>query len=155
MSRAEEQLARMRRTADDLAAVLREQPESALARRPAEDAWAAKEVICHLRDTEEVFQSRFRAILDEDEPKFTPLNIDGLAVERQYLKDDAARSLETFRARRQATLTLLASVAPAQMERGGVHPTRGRMTIKDFVTLMASHDDTHLEQIKRSLSGQP
>ena len=149
------ELSRMSRTADELSAALRGQPESALAKRPAENAWAAKEIVCHLRDTEEVFQNRFRTILAEDDPKFTPLNIDGLAVERQYLKDDAARSLETFRARRQATLTLLASVAPAQMERGGVHPTRGRMTIKDFVTLMASHDDTHLEQIKRSLSGQP
>ena len=151
----EEQLSRMSRTVDDLAAVLRAQPETVLAKRPAENAWAAKEVISHLRDTEEVFLGRFRAILDEDEPKFTPLNIDALATERQYLKDDIAKALETFRAKRQATLKLLAGLTPEQMERGGLHPTRGRMTIKDFVALMASHDDNHLEQLRRALDGKP
>ncbi len=149
------ELSRMSRTADELSAVLREQPESALAKRPAENAWAAKEVICHLRDTEEVFQGRFRTILDEDEPKFTPLNTDGLAVERQYLKDDAARALEMFRAKRQENLKLLAGLTTEQLERGGLHPTRGRMTIKDFVALAAHHDDNHLEQLKRALDGKP
>ena len=155
MPTLEEQFSRMRRTADDLSAALRGQPEAAVATRPAENAWAVKEIVCHLRDTEEVFQNRFRAILDEDEPKFTPLNTDGLAVERQYLKDDVTKAMEAFRTRRQANLKLLADLTPEQAERGGLHPTRGRMTIKDFATLMASHDDNHLEQIKRALDGKP
>jgi hypothetical protein len=65
------------------------------------------------------------------------------------------KALEAFRTRRQANLKLLAGLTPEQVERGGLHPTRGRMTIKDFVTLMASHDDTHLEQLKRALDGKP
>ena len=117
MPTLEEQLSRMSRTADELSAALRGQAESALAGRPAENAWAAKEVVCHLRDTEEVFQSRFRAILDEDEPKFTPLNTDGLALERQYLKENAAKALETFRAKRQENLKLLAGLTPEHLER--------------------------------------
>lgn len=149
------ELSRMSRTADELSAALRGQLESALAKRPAENAWAAKEIVCHLRDTEEVFQNRFRTILAEDDPKFTPLNTDGLAVERQYLTDDVTKALEAFRTRRQANLKLLAGLTPEQVERGGLHPTRGRMTIKDFAALMASHDDTHLEQIKRALDGKP
>jgi len=155
MPTLEDQFPRLRRTADDLSAALRGKPEPAGASRPAENAWAAKEIVCHLRDTEEVFQNRFRAILDENDPKFTPLNTDGLAVERQYLKDDLTKALEAFRTRRQANLKLLAGLTPEQAERGGLHPTRGRMTIKDFVTLMASHDDTHLEQLKRALDGKP
>ena len=151
---SEEQFSRMRRTADDLSAALRGQPESAVARRPAENAWAVKEIVCHLRDTEEVFQNRFRTILDEDEPKFTPLNTDGLAVERQYLKDDVTKALEAFRTRRQANLKLLASLTSEQVERGGLHPTRGRMTIQDFAALAAHHDDNHLEQLKRALDGK-
>jgi uncharacterized damage-inducible protein DinB len=145
----------MSRTAGDLAAALRGQPEAMVAKRPAENTWAAKEVLCHLRDTEDVFLGRFRVILEEDEPKFTPLNTDGLAIERQYLKDDAAKALEAFRAKRQENLKLLAGLTPEQMERGGLHPTRGRMTIKDFVALMASHDDNHLEQLRRALDGKP
>ena len=32
--------------------------------------------------------------------------------------------------------------------------TRGRMTVKDFVGLMAWHDDNHLDQLKRALEGK-
>ena len=64
-----ERLGRMEHTADDLAAAIRGQSEVALSRRPDGKNWAAKEVICHLRDTEEVFLVRFDAILVNDEPK--------------------------------------------------------------------------------------
>jgi uncharacterized damage-inducible protein DinB len=155
MPAPEEQLSRMSRTAEDLAAALRTRPE-AVARRPAENSWAAIEVLCHLRDTEDLFLSRFQAILAENEPKLSgPPDNERMTAERQYLKDDAPRALETFRAKRQANLKFLRGLTPAQLERGGTHPTRGRMTIKDFVAVMASHDDNHLEQLRRALDGKP
>ena len=49
----EQRLDRLRRTADDLAAAIRGQSEAVLVRRPELKSWAAKEVICHLRDTED------------------------------------------------------------------------------------------------------
>ncbi|MBI2155167.1 MAG: DinB family protein [Candidatus Rokubacteria bacterium] len=66
----------MRRTADDLAAALKGMPESIVAKRPAENAWAGKEVVCHLRNTEESFVGRFLTILANDEPKFLPIDPD-------------------------------------------------------------------------------
>jgi transposase-like protein len=48
-------LARMERTADDLAAVLRGISEAMLSRPPDEKNWAAKEIVCHLRDVEETY----------------------------------------------------------------------------------------------------
>ena len=114
MSSLEEQLSRMGRMADDLAAALRGQPEAVVSKRPAEDAWAAKEVACHLRDTEDLFMSRFRAILAEDEPKLSgPPDNERMAAERQYLKDDAQKALETFRAKRQENLKFLQGLTPA------------------------------------------
>ena len=32
--------------------------------------------------------------------------------------------------------------------------TRGRITIDDFVTLMAWHDDNNLDQLRRALEGR-
>jgi uncharacterized damage-inducible protein DinB len=155
MPTVQEQLSRMQRTADDLSAALRGQPEAAVAGRPAETAWAAKEIICHLRDTEDLFLNRFQAILAENEPKLSgPPENERMATERGYLKDDAQKALETFRAKRQANLRFLQGLTPAQLERGGLHPTRGRMTVKDFVAVMASHDDAHLDQLKRALDGK-
>jgi len=50
---------------------------------------------------------------------------------------------------------ILRGLPPEQWERGGIHATRGRMTIKDFVAMMAWHDDNHLDQLRRALDGKP
>jgi hypothetical protein len=54
----EQRRARLALTPDELAAGIHGQPEAVLARRPAATSWAAKEIICHLRDTEELFLLR-------------------------------------------------------------------------------------------------
>ena len=150
----EERLARMARTADELAVAISGQPESMLARRPGVKAWAAKEVICHLRDTEESFLLRFQTIAAMDEPKFLTVDPDRWAEEGQYLRNDAVEALHAFRRRREESLAYLRGLGPQQRQRGGVHPTRGRMTVGDFVTLMAWHDENHLDQLKRALRGE-
>jgi len=57
-------------------------------------------------------------------------------------------------ARRDESLALLRTLTPEQWKRAGVHATRGPVTINDFVTLMAWHDDNHLDQLKRALEGK-
>jgi hypothetical protein len=52
-------------------------------------------------------------------------------------------------------LKFLRGLRREHWDRGGVHPTRGRMTITDFVGLMAWHDDNHLDQLRRALEGKP
>ena len=118
--------------------------------------WAAKEAICHLRDVEEMFIGRFGMILAMDNPKlaFDPTTPDRWAEERQYLRNDAALALAAFRARRDESLALLRTLTPEQWKRAGIHATRGAITINDFVTLMAWHDDNHLDQLKRALEGK-
>ncbi|MBI1846434.1 MAG: DinB family protein [Candidatus Rokubacteria bacterium] len=148
-----QRLARMERTADDLAAALAGQSEAALSRRPDPKNWAAKEVVCHLRDTEEFFMVRFESIMAMDDPKFLGAHPDRWAEERQYLRNDAAAALAAFRTRRQESLDYLKKLAPGDLRRGGIHPVRGRMTIDDFVGLMAWHDDNHIDQLKRALDG--
>ena len=153
MASTEEQMARMERTADDYAAAIKGVSDEALARRPDDKNWAPVEVICHIRDTEESFTLRFQSIMEMNEPKFPAVEPDRWAVDRQYLRNDANEALETFRARRRESLALLRGLKPAHWDRGGIHATRGRMTIKDFVGLMAWHDDNHLDQLKRALDG--
>jgi hypothetical protein len=166
----EQRLGRMSRTADDLAAAIRGQSEAALMRRPDANNWAAKEVICHLRDTEELFMLRLEMIAAMDEPMFPaagmgaramslkpdgqPAIPDRWAEDRQYLRNDAAEALGTFRKRRQETIAHLRALSPEQWQRGGIHPRRGRMTVGDFVTDMAWHDDNHLDQMRRALEGK-
>ena len=42
--------------------------DAQLGRRPEPGSWSAKEIVCHLRDVEELFQVRFHTILALDEP---------------------------------------------------------------------------------------
>jgi hypothetical protein len=155
MTTMTDKLARMERSPDDFAAALAGVPEIVLARRPDERNWAPKEIVCHVRDTEESFMARFQSILAMDEPRFLGVEPDRWAVERQYLRNDVHEALEAFRRRRQETLAFLRGLRPEQWERGGIHATRGRMTIRDFVDLMAWHDDNHLDQLRRALDGKP
>ena len=155
MTTTADQIQRLGRTADDLAALLDGKPTAILTKRPAENAWGATEVVCHLRDTEELFFGRFQTILTNDEPKLLAIDPDAWARDRQYLRNDTAEALASFRARREATLKLLRALAHDQWERSGIHSSRGKMTLKDFVALMAGHDDNHLDQLKRALDGRP
>ena len=168
----EDRVARLERTPRDLAAAIQGRDERTLSRRPKPGAWAAKEVVCHLRDLEEQFILRFRMMLAIDDPKFLtlgdmppnpsvwglqtgdgpPLDPDRWAEERQYLNNDADAALAAFTRRREETLAFLRRLAPAQWERGSIHTTHGRMTYGDWVSLMAAHDDKHVAQIIRALS---
>jgi hypothetical protein len=150
-----ERLARLRRTADELAAALGNRADAELRRRPDPKNWAPVEILCHLRDTEESFQGRFQQILTMDEPRLLPVDPDRWADERQYLRQDPAQALAAFRRRREETLELLEGLSPEQWQRAGVSATRGRMTVEDFVALMAWHDDNHLDQLRRALAGRP
>jgi uncharacterized damage-inducible protein DinB len=155
MATLDGQLKRLERAADDFAEALAGASEARLDQRPDASSWAPKEVVCHMRDTEESFTARFQSILVSDEPRFLPVEPDRWAVERQYLRNDASEALDAFRKRREETLALLRGLKSEQWSRAGLHATRGRMTIADFVGLMAWHDDNHLEQLKRALAGEP
>jgi DinB family protein len=148
-------LQRLTRTADELTAAIRGQSEAVLARRPDAKNWAAKEVVCHLRDTEEMFNTRFEQIVAMDtDPRLLGPTADRMAEERQYLRNDAAEAVAAFRKRRQETLELLGKLTPVQWDKGGIHPVRGRITLDGFLTLMAWHDDNHLDQLQRALDGR-
>jgi DinB family protein len=151
----EEQMARMERTADDFEAAITGVPDALLSRRPDEANWSPREVVCHIRDIEESFMARLQIMMIMDEPAFLPVEPDRWAEERQYQRNDATEALRAFRMRRDESLKLLRGLRPNQWERGGIHATRGHMSVKDFVGLMVWHDDNHLDQLKRALDGQP
>ena len=152
----EERLARIARTPDDLTAALRGADAALLVRRPAPKSWAPTEVICHLRDNEEWFLERMRMIVAMDLPRFVPTNPDRWADERQYLTNDGAAALAAFARRRHETQDFLRQLEPAAWARAGVHiDSRGRRTIDEFLSVMAWHDDNHLDQLRRALDGRP
>ena len=151
----DERLARLAATPGEVAIAIEGRAARALARRPAPGAWAPVEIICHLRDAEEMFGERFAAILSMAEPALAEVEPARWAEERQYLRHDAATALAHFRRRRGESLETLVASSPSDWQRGGEHPARGRLTIDMLVAQMAWHDDNHLEQLTRAVEGRP
>ena len=125
-----------------------------LSRRPDEKNWAAKEILCHLRDIEELWTVRAQTVLLEEGQMFLRNHPDRWAQERQYLRNDAVEALAAFRSRRQEALDLFPKLSPAELERTCSHAVLGRITIDRIVGLLAWHDDNHLDQLKRALEGK-
>jgi uncharacterized damage-inducible protein DinB len=151
----EQRMQRLRRTADELGAAIKGQSDAVLSRRPDAKNWAAKEVVCHLRDSEQVFLERVEQILAMDvDPALGNTNPDREAEERQYLRNETDEALAAFRRRRAETLETFGRLTAAQWEKGGIHPVRGRLTIDTILTIVAWHDENHLEQLTRAMQGR-
>jgi uncharacterized damage-inducible protein DinB len=151
----EQRMRHLARTADQLAAAVKDQSDAVLGRRPDEKNWAAKEVVCHLRDTEEIFGARLEQILAMDvDPALVATNPDRWAEERQYLVNDADRALAAFRRRRVDTLELFGKLTGAQWDKGAIHPTLGRIAVDRILSIMTWHDENHLDQLTRALRGR-
>ena len=99
--------------------------------------------------------ARFETIMATDNPRLAGPDPDRWAEERQYLRNDTSEAVAAFRKRRDESLAFLRTLAPEAWERGGLHPVRGQVTLDNFLTLMAWHDDNHLDQLKRALEGKP
>lgn len=168
-------LDRLRRTPAEIAGLLEGRDRAALARRPDAHSWSATEILCHLRDVEELFLLRFQTILAVDEPPILtlgatpealarwgiggavghPLDPDRWAEDRQYARQDPAGALEAFGRRRGEVVAVLDALSSRQWQRGGIHQARGRMAVGEWVASLAGHDDNHLAQLRRTLDGRP
>lgn len=155
MTSTKERLDRMRQTPDDIGALIVAQPDDVLTRRPAEGAWSATEIVCHLRDVEEFYRDRVEFILTNAEPVLIVLDPDRWADERQYRRHDIVRAHAAFTDWRRETLAVLDSLGVEQWERAGLHRLRGRLTVRHIVHGWAKHDDGHLDQLRRALAGLP
>jgi hypothetical protein len=170
----EARLSRLEKTPGELEQAISGKTDKELSARPDVHNWAPKEIVCHLRDVEELFQIRFHTVVALDEPRILvfgarandlapwriggsighPLDPERWAEERQYLRNDTRDALAAFRRRRAEVLVLLRSLSSAEWQRGGVHLSRGRLTLADWVGRLAAHDDNHVAQLRRALEGR-
>ena len=94
--------------------------------RPAQGKWNAREILCHLADSEIAFGFRLRQTLAEDKHVIQPV---------------------------EWNLALIGSTTPESMAKPVNHPERGDMTFRVIVETMAGHDLDHLAQLDRIIAG--
>ena len=139
-------------TAEKLERLIKGVPATGLRKRPAADKWSAGEIVAHLVDAEIVIGYRLRLILGAPGTPIAAYDQDSWVTSGHYNTRDPRRSVEQFRAFREANLGLLESLTPEQWKQYGMHSERGQETIEHIVRMTAGHDVNHLQQIETCLA---
>jgi uncharacterized damage-inducible protein DinB len=113
--------------------------------------WSARDILCHLADSEIVFAFRLRQALAEDHHAIQPFDQEKWAPPYRAL--DAHAALATFEQLRRWNLALLENVTSSQLSKPVMHPERGEMTFETIVETMAGHDLNHVKQLEDIASG--
>ena len=113
---------------------------------PAPGKWSARDIVCHLADTEIAFGFRLRQALAEPHHVIQPFDQDLWAA--RYGDADIQLALNLMEAVRAANLALLRSLTAADLAKPVTHPERGLMTLATVLETMAGHDRNHIRQIE-------
>ena len=110
--------------------------------------WCARAVVGHLIESEKRgFAGRIRIILATDHPKLEAW--DQVEVEKQ--RNDCARVTDSvwmeFMGLRQASVKLVRSLGPADLDRSGMHPKVGELKVQWLLHEWISHDRNHTKQL--------
>jgi hypothetical protein len=127
-------------------------PASKLRKRPAPDKWSVSEILAHLADAEIVIAWRIRSILGAPGTPIQAYDQDAWAGAGNYAKRDPRKSIEQFRAMRDANLAFYKSLSPEQWKYSGMHSERGEESIERVARMIAGHDINHILQIERILA---
>jgi DinB superfamily len=138
--------------AKKLGRLLKGVPTSKLRKRPAPDKWSVSEIIAHMADTEIVIGWRIRSILGAPGTPIQAYDQDAWAAVGLYAKRDPRKSLEQFRAVREANLVFYKSLKPEQWKHFGMHAERGEESLERIARMIAGHDVNHIMQIERILA---
>ncbi len=117
-----------------------------------DENWSVVEVVCHLRDADEISVQRTEAMRDQDNPLIVGYDQEALARERNYRAADLRSALAGFITFRKRHIAVLSALTPEQWERPGRHNEFGNITIFALAIHNASHDAIHCAQIARQLN---
>ena len=116
-------------------------------------AWSPNQVLCHITDAEITdWMPRVKLILGAEQNKrFTPFDREGGFL--RYAGWDSVAILNEFERLRHANISQLETfnITEADLQRTGLHPELGTVTLSQLLACWATHDLAHVEQISRSL----
>lgn len=139
-------------TPEVLAGLLRGVSEAqARTAKGGDENWSVIEVLCHLRDAEEIGLGRMQAMRDEDNPSIPGWDQNALALEKKYAEADLTLALTAFIDTRAAYVAALKALTPEQWERTSYNNEIGIVTIMAQAIHRTYHDAIHCAQIARQL----
>ena len=133
-------------TAKRISTLLERLGPNGLERSYGPGKWTAREIVCHLADTEIAFAFRLRQTLAEPFHVIQPFDQEAWAT--NYRTTPAEAAMKTFTALRAWNLALIEKVGAPALSKPVRHPERGDMTFETIIQTMAGHDGNHLRQLE-------
>jgi hypothetical protein len=122
-------------------------PERVLAWHPAPGEWCVKDVLGHLIEAERRgFAGRIRIILGGDTPALQGWDPAAVAAARGDCARPAGALLDELAAMREESATLVGRLLAADLDRTGLHPKVGRLSVRDLLQEWVHHDRNHVRQ---------
>jgi hypothetical protein len=144
----------LRRTPDVLRALLSGLPDRWTSTPDVDGGWRPRDVVGHLISGElEDWIPRTERILEHGTARaFDPF--DRFAHEGRDDRASLDELIERFADLRSANLTKLDALATdADLDRRGVHPSLGEVTLRELLATWAVHDLDHVAQIYAGMAG--
>jgi hypothetical protein len=152
----EQTIALLERTPSALDALLRGLPETWTHAREGDGTWTVFEVVGHLIHGDRTdWMQRAKIVMESGEEKTFP-PFDRLGQARVIEGKSFADLLDEFARVRTENLAALRgmNLEPEDLERRGMHPAFGSVTLSELLATWAAHDLTHLHQISRIMAYQ-
>ena len=151
-----ETLALLSRTPKMLDALLRDLPETWTHRNEGDGTWTAFDVVGHLVHGERTdWVPRVRRVMELGESKAFD-KYDRTAQDRESKGKTLEQLLDEFAALRAANIATVRAMnlKPSDLDRRGLHPSLGTVTLGNLLATWAAHDMTHLHQLSRIMAYQ-
>lgn len=120
--------------------------------RDGEDGWTILEVMCHVRDYQEIFMRRAQRMVNEDNPTLVPYDEqarEAMIIEGDYANQNLLDVFQDYVETRQQLITWMESLADDDLDRIGTHPMIGTIAVTTSIFHTVLHDADHSEQIAR------
>ena len=125
-----------------------------LHRKPAPDAWSAREIVAHLRACAEVWGRSIDKMVTENHPTIRYVSPRGWIGRTDYLERSFRESLREFSHARVGLIETLRALDSAGWSRRATFTGTtlgGEATVLCYATRIADHEVGHLDQLRRTL----
>lgn len=145
----------LRRTPDSLRALLAGLPEAWIMGDEGPETWSPYQVVGHITHVEEVdWIDRTKIILEHGTRRvFDPVDREAGFIRFRGRKMEDL--LDRFAALRSENVDALLTLVRAEdLERRGIHPVYGEVTLRQLLATWVTHDLNHLGQIVKTMAKQ-
>jgi len=121
--------------------------------QPGQDGrWGVVEVLCFLRDWEDIIHDRIWQIVQGERPEFEDPDVTMWSLEHEYGAQDAHEVFGQLADLRRTLVERLREVDVTVWDCIGVMTGRGEVTLEEFLQHVIEHDQRYLEEAREAVA---